>query len=128
MNQDEQNLKLLSVFHYVLAGLTAVFSCIFFVHVFIGIAMLTGAFDAQDAPPRVFGWIFTLLPSFMILCGWALSVLMVIAGRKLARHKSRIYCLVIAALECMNMPFGTVLGIFTIVVLMKDSVKKLFES
>lgn len=31
-----------------------------------------------------------------------------------------------AAVECMLMPFGTVLGVFTIVVLMRESVKKLF--
>jgi hypothetical protein len=33
-----------------------------------------------------------------------------------------------AAVECLFMPFGTVLGIFTIVVLNRDSVKPLFAT
>ena len=35
-------------------------------------------------------------------------------------------CLVVGALECMMMPFGTVLGVFTLIALTKPSVKALF--
>ena len=31
-----------------------------------------------------------------------------------------------AAVECVFMPFGTVLGVFTIIVLMREPVKQLF--
>jgi len=34
---------------------------------------------------------------------------------------------VMAAIECIFMPFGTVLGVFTIVVLARPSVKEMFE-
>ena len=37
------------------------------------------------------------------------------------------YCMVIASLECLFMPFGTVLGIFTLILLNKDSVIEIFE-
>jgi hypothetical protein len=127
MNQDEQHLKLLSIFHYVLGGLTALFSCFPLLHIAMGIAMLCGAFDDEDGPPKIFAVFFIVLPAMFILCGWALAVCIIIAGRKLARHKARLYCLVIAGLECIMMPFGTVLGVFTIIVLTKDSVKKLFS-
>jgi hypothetical protein len=33
-----------------------------------------------------------------------------------------------AAIACMLMPFGTVLGVFTIIVLMRPSVKELFAA
>ena len=36
------------------------------------------------------------------------------------------YCLVVAAVECIFMPFGTVLGVFTIIVLMRPGVKERF--
>ena len=39
-----------------------------------------------------------------------------------------LFCIVVAGVECMIMPFGTVLGVFTLIMLMKDSVKALFES
>jgi hypothetical protein len=34
---------------------------------------------------------------------------------------------VIAWIECIIIPFGTILGVFTIVVLTRDSVMELFE-
>ena len=37
------------------------------------------------------------------------------------------YCLVVAAIECLFIPFGTVLGVFTIVVLNRSSVRSLFR-
>lgn len=39
----------------------------------------------------------------------------------------RMYCLVIAGLSCLFMPFGTVLVVFTLITLMKEPVKELFE-
>ena len=93
--------------------------------------MLSGAFDGEgsgQSPPDFFAWLFILIPAVFVLCGWALSICILIAGRKLSQFKNRLYCLVIAGLECMIIPFGTVLGVFTIVVLMKDSVRELFEA
>jgi len=128
MTQDEIYLNLLSVFHYVVAGLTALFSCIFLIHIAIGIAMLCGAMDGPNPPPRFLGWIFVIFPSLLILAAWILAGLMIAAGVKLRRRTSHTFCIVIAAIECIMMPFGTVLGIFTIVLLMKEPVKQLFEA
>ena len=128
MTQDEQHLDLLAIFHYIVAGLTALFSCMFLIHVAMGIAMLCGAFGEKEAPPKFMGWIFVIFPSLLILAGWILAGLMVAAGRRLKRRTSWTFCLVIAGLECFLMPFGTVLGVFTIVVLMKDPVKVLFAA
>jgi len=127
MTQDEQYLNLLSIFHYVVGGITALFSCFPFFHMAMGIAMLSGAFDGEDVPPKFFAWFFIIVPAIFILGGWALSVLMIVAGRKLRRRTAHTFCIVIAAIECILMPFGTVLGVFTIVVLTKESVQKLFE-
>ena len=128
MTQDEQHLKLLSIFHYIVGGLTALFSCIPFFHIAIGIAMLCGAFDGEDSPPKFVAWFFILIAAVFILSGWTLSVLIILAGRKLRRRVSRTFCLVIGGLECMFMPFGTVLGVLTLVMLTKDSVKELFAA
>lgn len=51
-----------------------------------------------------------------------------ISGRCLARRRNRLFSFVMAAFLCMFMPFGTVLGIFTIIVLSRESVKRLYES
>lgn len=128
MNEDKEHLKLLSIFHYIVGAITALFSFFPLIYVAIGIAMLVGAFNGKDAPPKIVGWIFVIFPGFIILCGWTFTVCIFIAGYKLAHYRSRMYCLVIACIECTFMPFGTVLGVFTIIVLMKDSVKELFRT
>lgn len=126
MDQDQEHVRLLSVFHYVVAGLAALFSCFFILHVAIGIAMVTEGFE--DGPPRVFGWLFVVVPGIFMLLGWALAVCLFIAGRYLAAMRHRTFCLVMAAISCLFMPFGTVLGVFTIIVLMRPSVVELFAT
>ncbi len=127
MTQDEHHLNLLSVFHYVVGGLTALFACIPFIHLTIGIVILSGAFDgAESRPPRFLGILLAAVAACCILAGWALAAAMIVAGRRLRGRKSHTYCLVVAGIECAVIPFGTVLGIFTILLLMKDSVKTLF--
>jgi len=127
MTQDEQHLHLLSIFHYVVGGLTALFSCIPFLHLGIGIAILSGAFETTNGPPQFIAWFLIIFPALFIIAGWTLAGLIIIAGTKLKNRSSWTYCLVIAGLECIVMPFGTVLGVFTLVVLLKDSVQNLFS-
>ena len=128
MTQDEKYLNLLSIFHFVFAGLKALFSCFFLIYIAIGVAMLCGAIDGKDAPPRFVGVFFIFLGSVFIIVSWILAGLMVALGVKLKRRTSRTFCLVAAGIECISMPFGTILGVLTIVLLLKDSVKQLFEA
>ncbi len=126
MTEDERQLDLLSIFHYIVGGLTALFACLPLVHVAIGLAMVLGDFNG-DPPPPFLGWLFVGFGGMVILLGWALAALIITAGKKLGRKTSRKYCLVVGGLECLLMPFGTILGIFTIITLTKDSVKQLFD-
>jgi hypothetical protein len=128
MTQDEKHLNLLSIFHFIFGGLKALFSCFFLIHVAIGIAMLCGAIDGHDAPPKFVGLFFIFLGSGFILFSWIIATLMIVLGVKLRKHSSRTFCFAAAGIECVSMPFGTILGVLTIVLLMKDSVKALFEA
>ena len=128
MTEDEKNLDLLSLFHYVVGGFTALFACFPLIHVAVGLAMVFGKLEPARPPPVMIGWLFVALGGFFILFGWALAVAILVAGAKLKKRRSRSYCLVVGGLECMMMPFGTILGIFSIIILMKDSVKELFAA
>jgi len=128
MTQTEEHLKLLSLFHYIVGGLTALFACFPFIHLAIGIAILRGAMDGKEAAPHFIGWIFVVIAAVFILLGWIMAGLIIAAGRKLRRRTARTFCLVVAGIECLIVPFGTVLGVFTIVVLMQDSARELFAA
>jgi hypothetical protein len=131
MNQDADHLRLLSIFHYVVGGLTALFACLPLFHLAIGIAIVTGAFPkqpGQQVPDMLFGWIFIIMATVMILLGWSLAIAIIIAGRYLTQRTHYTFCLVVAAVECIMMPFGTVLGIFSLIVLNRSSVKPLFDA
>jgi len=127
MNQDEDHIRLLSIFHYVVGGITALFACFPCIHLAMGIAIVSGAFP--DGPGHLdffFGCLFIIMASVFILLGWALALAILRAGKCLARRTHYTYCLVVGGVECIFIPFGTVLGIFTIIVLSRLSVKAIF--
>ncbi len=125
--EDEKNLDLLGTLHYVMGALTALFAFIPIVHLVIGIAMLTGNLNGEEIAPRAIGMAFVILASIIILAGWLFAVLIIISGSRLKQRRSYNYCLIIAFLQCLIMPLGTILGILTILKLNKDTVRELFN-
>jgi len=126
--RDLQHLQLLSVFHYVVAALIALFSMLPLIHLGIGIAMVTGAFDGDQAPPpALVGWGLIAFASAFILSGLTIALLVALAGRALARRRRYTFCCVMAGVACVFMPFGTALGVFTLIVLLRPGVRELFE-
>jgi len=130
MNRDLKHLKLLSIFYYVEAGLVALYTCFLLIlFFFVGMGTVIGAGVFHDVPRElqyigVFPMVFVGL---FILFGLVITAAIRIAGRNLAQRTRYTYCLVFAVVECFFVPFGTVLGVFTIIVLMRESVKMLFQ-
>jgi hypothetical protein len=128
MSNDSEHLRILGIFYFVVAGFAALFALFPLLHFAFGIAMIAGAFpDASGEDIETFmGWFFVLFSGIWILCGLTFAICLALAGKYLMQRRHYIYCLVMAAVACAFAPFGTVLGVFTIVILMKDSVKELF--
>lgn len=129
MNQDQEHLNLLSIFHYIVGGIAALFSLFPLIYIVLGalFLLIPNRLAGSGPPPPFFlGWIFIFIGAGFMLVGLAFAVCVILAGRYIVRHKHYIFCLVIASLKCLFMPFGTTLGVFTIVVLMRPSVKALF--
>ena len=132
MNQDKERLRLLAIFHYIVAGLAALFSFFPLLYTTIGAIFIFAAHHGtpkpgEELPPEFLGWIFVGLGSFLFLLGIAMAICILIAGRCLSRRKCHSFALVTACIECLFVPFGTILGVFTIITLSRESVKTLFS-
>jgi len=75
---------------------------------------------------QMFGWMMVIMGGLFVLLGWTFAVMLILTGRWLSARKNHTFCFVIACLQCVSVPIGTVLGVFTILVLIRPSVKALF--
>ncbi|HEX2100013.1 MAG TPA: VOC family protein [Candidatus Synoicihabitans sp.] len=125
-----RHLRLLALFHYIVGGIGCFFACFPLIHVGLGLLMIVNpeaiAEGNGDAPPAAVGYFFAGLGLLFVLLGWAMAICTIVSGRMIARRRHRTFSIVVAAVLCMFMPFGTVLGVFTLIVLTKDSVQRLY--
>jgi hypothetical protein len=133
MNRDKEHLQLLTIFHYVVAGLAALFFFFPLVYTTVGAIFIFAARHGtakpgEELPPEFLGWIFAVIGSVLFLIGLAMAICILIACRSLAHCKQYSFALVMACIECLFIPFGTILGVFTIVVLSRESVRGLFQA
>jgi len=131
-NKDRDHLRLLVIGHYVAAGLMV--PGLGFLALHYGI--MNGVFGnpefwqkVKEPPPfdpmmimGVMRWLYLGFGLMMVVSG----VLTLMAGRRIAQRRGRTFTMVIAALNCMNFPLGMLLGIFTLIVLSRESVERLY--
>jgi hypothetical protein len=129
---DEEHLRLLSIGHYITGGLCIAFASIFIFHfVFILAAalypeMFSGPGQPHQGPPDGFFTIFAVVFGMIILAGWIFGGLTIYVGRCIKKRMRRTLTFVMACLNIMFIPFGTVLGVFTLIVLSRPNVKRLY--
>jgi hypothetical protein len=121
LNRNQQHLWQLSICYYVLAGFFAVCGG---GSGFVLVWLEVGPSGLSSAPqnPVLLGF-----AAFIILFYLALTSALIVAGHSLAVQKRYIFCLVMAWFLMFNGVLGILLGLFTIIVLMRDSVKEMFK-
>jgi hypothetical protein len=126
---DAEHLRLLSIFHWILAGVVGVVALVPCFYALFGMVLLgTGASQrSTDAAPAVFvGGCFVAIGLLGGLMLAVLSGLLATTGKFIAERRRYTFCQVTACVECLFQPLGTVLGIFTLVVLTRESVRAAF--
>src|SRR3979411_302114 len=101
MNPDEEQLQLLAIFHYVVAGLAALFSLFPLLYTTIGAIFIFAARHGtpkpgEELPPEFLGWIFVVLGAVLFLLGIAMAICILIAGRCLSRRRCYSFALFMA--------------------------------
>lgn len=133
---DDEHLKLLSIGYMIAAALTACFSLLGIFYAVMGGAIgyavsHSVAVQSQTTqggpPPAVIGWIFAVIGFGIFALMVTMAILKFLVARCLKRRTSRTFCMVIAAISCLEVPYGTVLGAFTFIVLGRQSVVRMFR-
>ena len=128
---NSQMLDLISIFHYVLAALMYLKGAMAFVLMGIGSIVTIGILADRPADMEeglvVVGLIFFMVPMIFLTVSWTAATLVLFAGRRIAKRTNLTYCQIVAGLECLCVPFGTILGIFSLITLTKPEIKETFD-
>ena len=139
-----ERLRLLSICYYIRGGIIAAFSSFFLIYVIFmfGITLIPDSAwtnnsrshasptpsaysssaapspaPASQAPPKAFLRIMAAIFGFLVLLGWTLGGLTAYAGWCIQKRRHTILIYIAAAFNCMLVPYGTLLGVATIIVM-----------
>jgi len=129
---DDEHLNLLSIFHFVVAGLALLGIAALLLH----FCIMSAIFSSPDIwksqksgpPPKEVLMVFIWLYGFLGVVIGSASVLNLLSGLFLRQRRNRTFSIVVGALNCLQVPFGTVLGVFTLLVLSRDSVRQKYSA
>jgi hypothetical protein len=129
---DQDHLNLLSIGFMISGGTSAFFSLFGLLYGVLGLVLVVAsegatATRANNAPPVVVAWIFGLFGLAIFLLMIILAALKFRVAWCLKHRRSRTFCMVMAGVSCLGIPYGTVLGVFGFIVLGRDSIRDLFE-
>ncbi len=131
---DDEQLRLLS-YGYVFSGvMTGLFSLLGLFYAGMGLVMnrvfaaaAQNGTHADKIPPEALGTIFGLFGLVFFLIAITLAALKLWTARCIRQRRSRMLCMVVAGICCLGIPYGTVLGVCTFLVLGRQSVAGRFD-
>lgn len=133
---DTDQLRLLVIFHYIFAGLAVLALAFLILHYwFMNTFMMNPAMweeakqQGQQMPfaPEKFFAMFRWFYGFMGVVIVVGGVLNWLSARYIRNRRKRMFSMVVAGLNCLQIPFGTALGIFTFIVMGRSSVRDLYD-
>ena len=129
--RDAEHLKVLAIFHFILAALGLLGIAFLAFHFVLMSAIFTNPEmwkNAKGGPPPAIllklmlgGYAFGVV---VMLTGGVVNLL---SGLFIRKRRHRMFSIIIGGLNCLHVPFGTLLGVFTILILSRDSVRRVYE-
>ena len=135
--EDADHLNLLAIFHFIVAGLALLGLLVISIQYMFLHTLLEHPFSVTVyshpgdpgtivpqpfAPFGVFHWIYLIIGLICV----AMGILNLISGFCILARKNRTFSIVVSSINCLQIPFGAVLGAFTIMVLLRESVRELY--
>lgn len=128
--QDDDQLALLSILWKIYAGVLSLITCFGLVYMSIGVFLGTmiGASpgSASKGEGLLVGGIFTFVGFLLIAISGAAVFFAWSVANNLKNRTAYTMCFVVACIVCLSFPIGTAIGVFTLVVLSRPTVKTAF--
>jgi len=124
--RDERQLHWLVIFHYIVAAMEALSAVILIVPLARGYGVVTAETSALSEASWSYGWSLIGFSTIAIVFAAAMAFLTARAGRRISERRAHSFCTVVAALNCIYFPFGTLLGVFSLIVLKRPAVREAF--
>jgi len=126
---DTEHLRLLRIGYFISAGVHALIAALVIAYFGVVFFIFTSVSrNAQaDAPPPFIGPLIGIVGLAIVTLIIGMGALQFFTGQRLKEHRSRLFCMIIAALTCLSFPFGTFLGVCTFIVLGRPSVERTFS-
>ena len=124
VNRDEEHLRLLAIFHFVVGGFNLLALLVFIIlPLVIGPAYYAALHMplTADAMPMVQKQLVGGL-----IVGSLQTLIYGLNGWSMQHRRNRISCLILSIIECVSIPLGLMLGVSAILVLRRATVKALF--
>lgn len=131
---DAEHLKLLEIGFYI-SGVVTAFRFIWFILIAAiffctGLGILFTPHQSNGPSNNPPAFMFLLIAfgfGFLLLIVMIFAALEIYAGRCLKKREHSLFIQIVAAFYCLSIPWGTALGVFTFMVLNRDSVRSLFN-
>ena len=127
---NNEHLNLLSIFYYVFGGLSLLGALVFFIYIVVVYFIFNQIPELEELSNseaklafNIISVVFIILMLLMIIAG----ILFIVSGLNLRKKNNRTLSIVMAVVAMLSFPLGTALGIFTIIVLTRDSVVEMYR-
>ncbi len=125
--KDDTHLKLLEVFYYVSAGLSGFYGLSQIITCGMGVLILTGNVGPIEGPESIWlGWGVIAIGVVAFFVSLGLAAMGIVIARLLKHRRRYGLCMVLTIV--FTALGGIILGVFTIVVLLRDGVKAQFQA
>lgn len=136
--QDGDNLRILAILKTIYGILIFVGSIFVILYFGFFVTMMTMASSSKPIPgapnaatpdpfPGAIVPIFVAAGIVALLVVWAMGFLALYSGKCIRERRNWTLVMVSACINCLHMPLGTALGVCTIIVINKPSVKAAFD-
>jgi hypothetical protein len=132
VDRDAEHVRILSIFQYAAAGVTAFIGSFPLLHVAIGAMVLllpeSMRGTGKDAFPRELGFVFMGFGLVFVAAGWGMATAHFLTARFLRARRGYWFCVIASAISCFACMFSSgIVGIASLVILLRPGVRELFD-